>query len=73
MVPLNAINPLDSFNKGLKKMFYVQKKSRSTTYMQLLRRNPYVMTNINVLVLWHKWTFNEINKENPRKQWNMLS
>ena len=26
--PLNAINPLDSFNKGLKIMFYVQERER---------------------------------------------
>lgn len=37
--PLNAINPLDSFNKGLKIMFYVQRKKKSTVHMQLLR-NP---------------------------------
>lgn len=40
MVPLNAINPLDSFNKGLKIMFYVQENTRGAR-MQLPRRNPY--------------------------------
>lgn len=63
MAPLKAINPLDSLNKGPKIMFYVQKKS--TVHMQLQRRNPRLMTNINVLVGRHKWNFNETERENP--------
>ena len=46
---LNAINPLDSFNKGLKIMFYVQTKKKSA-HMKLLCHNPYVVTNINAML-----------------------
>lgn len=67
MAPLNAINPLDSLNKGPEIMFYVQKKKNSAqctcNYCGVILR---LMTNINVLVGWHKWTFNEIERENPR-------
>lgn len=40
--PLNAINPLDGFNKGLRIVFYLQEKNnnQSTLHMQLLRLNP---------------------------------
>lgn len=31
------------------------------------------MANVNVLVGWHKWTFNETERENPARQWNVLS
>lgn len=35
-------------------------------HKQLLYHNSWLMTNINVLVGWHKWTFNEIERENLR-------
>lgn len=63
MDPLNAINPLDTSNKGLKIVFYMEREKKE---MQLLHCNPCVMTNINARVGWQKWTFNETESQNFR-------
>lgn len=75
MAPLDAINQLDSRNKGQKIMLYVKlkkkerkkekgekKSTKSAAQVQLLHRNPWLITKNNVPAGWNKWTFNEIDR-----------